>query len=216
MKEEIKVWDIWIRLFHWTLVSLILFSWLSAELGGNWMIWHTQAGFITAGLIVFRILWGFMGSSRARFASFVRRPKIVADYLRDSDKKTYLGHNPLGAIGVVVLIVLISLQVITGLFSNDDIFIEGPLAQFISYDTSLAITDAHELIFKLLMINIAIHVGAVIFYQRIKKQPLIQAMFHGRKPANNSADLTQFAPLASILTALAIAAGVSIWLFSIG
>lgn len=213
VKEDVKVWDIWVRIFHWGLVALILFSWLSAELGGNWMIWHTQAGFLTAGLIIFRLIWGFIGSSRARFNRFVKGPKAISDYARGLDNKHYLGHNPLGALGVVILLTLISLQVITGLFSNDDIFIEGPLAHLVSYDTSLALTDIHELIFNLIMLTVALHILAVVFYQRIRKQPLIQAMIHGRKPAIDTAKPTRFAPNWAVLAALTSSMAATVFLF---
>ena len=213
MKKEVHVWDIWIRLFHWTLVALILFSWLSAELGGIWMEWHTQAGSITAGLIVFRILWGLFGSWSARFATFVRGPKAVLRYLKREDNAEYLSHNPLGGWGVVALLTLITLQVLTGLFSNDDIFIEGPLAYLIDYDTSIAITGIHELIFKLLMLTIILHLAGVAFHQRVCKEKLIQAMFHGRKARKSETLLPQPSrPTALLVLALAAAIGISAWL----
>ena len=214
MKRDFKVWDIWVRLFHWTLVALIGFSWLSAELGGNWMIWHTQAGFVTAGLILFRLVWGFAGSWSARFKTFVKSPSQVIAYLKGEDKSEHLSHNPLGALGVLALISLVTLQVITGLFSNDDIFIEGPLAHLISYDLSLEITDLHEGVFNLLLAIVALHVAAVLYHQKIRKEPLIQAMLHGRKPAQTPpAELKT--PVVALLVALTTGLGLSLWLFSL-
>lgn len=215
MKNEIKVWDIWVRIFHWSLVLLILFSWLSAELGGNWMEWHTQAGFVTAGLITFRIIWGFWGSWSARFSAFLTSPKQVLRYLKREDRSEYLSHNPLGGWGVAALIMLISLQVITGLFSNDDIFIEGPLAQFVSYDTSLAITEIHEALFKLLVLLIVTHLAGVFFHQRVCKERLIQAMFHGRKLTESVASVPKLkTPLVALVIALGAAVALSVWLFN--
>lgn len=218
MKTEVKVWDIWVRLFHWSLVGLILFSWLSAELGGNWMIWHTQAGFITAGLISFRLIWGFFGSWSARFSAFVKGPRQVLNYLRGKDSTEHLSHNPLGALGVLALLALIAAQVITGLFSNDDIFIEGPLASMISYDLSLAITEVHEGIFNLLMLVIGVHLAGVFFHQKLRGERLIQAMFHGRKAvsdaiANRAPKLKT--PIIALFVALAIGISISSWLFNI-
>ena len=218
MRSEVKVWDIWVRLFHWLLVGLILFSWLSAELGGNWMIWHTQAGFITAGLIIFRLIWGFWGSWSARFSAFVKTPKQVLRYIKGEDSNEYLSHNPLGALGVIGLIALVSAQVLTGLFSNDDIFIEGPLASLVSYDTSLAITEIHETLFNLLVAAVCVHLAGVLFHQKFKKEPLIQAMLHGRKPkpVDMQAQTPELkTPTLALLIALAAGIGLSLWLFSI-
>lgn len=215
MKKEVAVWDIWIRIFHWTLVALIGFSWLSAELGGNWMIWHTQAGFVTAGLIIFRLIWGLAGSWSARFSHFIRSPKQIISYLKGEDKTEHLSHNPLGALGVVAILLLIALQVVTGLFSNDDIFIEGPFAYLVSYETSLDITEIHETLFNLLMLILAMHIGAVIYHQKIRKEPLIQSMFHGRKPSRQSAPELK-TPVATLMVALALGIGVAAWLLSQG
>ena len=215
MKKEVAVWDIWVRLFHWTLVALIGFSWLSAELGGNWMIWHTQAGFITAGLIIFRVIWGVAGSWSARFSQFVRSPKQVMAYIKGEDKSEHLSHNPLGALGVLAILLLVALQVLTGLFSNDDIFIEGPLAHLISYDLSLEITEIHEAVFNLLLLVVATHILAVLYHQKIRKEPLIQSMLHGRKPSSLAVTESK-TPIAALIIALAIGAGISLWLFSLG
>jgi len=214
LKQEVAVWDIWVRLFHWTLVGLIGFSWLSSELGGNWMIWHTQAGFITAGLIVFRIVWGVAGSWSARFSNFVKPPRQVIAYVKGADKKEHLSHNPLGALSVVAILLLIALQVMTGLFANDDIFIEGPFAHLVSYERSLDITEVHETLFNLLIAVLALHIAAVLFHQVIRKEPLIQSMLHGRKPSPNK--VTAKKPTtAALIIALASGASVSLWLFSL-
>lgn len=216
MSREIKVWDIWVRLFHWLLVLLILFNWLSAELGDVWMEWHIRAGFLTAGLVVFRLIWGLWGSWSARFSAFVKAPKQILRYIQGEDNTHYLSHNPLGGIGVVALLGLILAQVITGLFSNDDILIEGPFASLISYDASLLMTDVHEAIFNLLMIVIVIHLAGVLFHQTIRREPLIQAMIHGRKPLNPT-DKGQDRPLKVPFFALVLALGggvtLTYWLF---
>jgi len=215
LKHEVAVWDIWVRLFHWTLVALIGFSWLSAELGGNWMIWHTQSGFITAGLIIFRVIWGVAGSWSARFSQFVKPPKQVIAYVKGEDKNEHLSHNPLGALGVLAILLLVSIQVITGLFSNDDIFIEGPLAHLVSYDLSLEITEIHEAVFNLLLLVIAIHIAAVLYHQKIRKERIVQSMFHGRKPSAFAATEMK-TPTVALIVALTVGAGISLWLFSLG
>jgi cytochrome b len=186
-KKIITIWDLGTRLFHWLLVMLFGLSWLSAELGGNWMIWHTRLGFLAAGLITFRIIWGFIGSDSSRFAHFVKRPSTVIAYLKGGGQRAYNTHNPAGALSVIALIGLMSLQVTTGLFSNDDIFIEGPLAYLISYDAQLEMTELHEMIFNLLILFIALHVAAIAWYQRFKGEKLVQAMLHGKKESEEAA-----------------------------
>ncbi|NRP46450.1 MULTISPECIES: cytochrome b/b6 domain-containing protein [unclassified Marinobacterium] len=186
-KKIVTVWDLSTRLFHWLLVVLFGLSWLSAELGGNWMIWHTRLGFLAAGLITFRIIWGVIGSDSSRFSQFVKRPSSVIAYLKGEGQRDYNTHNPAGALSVIALLGLISLQVTTGLFSNDDIFIEGPLAYLISYDAQLAMTELHEAVFNLLMLFIALHLAAIVWYQRFKGEKLVQAMLHGRKESEEEA-----------------------------
>ncbi len=186
-KKIVTVWDLSTRLFHWLLVVLFGLSWLSAELGGNWMIWHTRFGFVTAGLILFRIIWGFVGSESSRFTQFIKGPRKVLAYLKGEDQKEYNTHNPAGALSVIALLGLISLQVVTGLFSNDDIFIEGPLAYLISYDAQLEMTELHEMVFNLLILFVALHLAAIVWYQRFKGEKLVQAMLHGRKESEEEA-----------------------------
>ena len=186
-KKIIIIWDLSTRLFHWLLVVLFGLSWLSAELGGNWMIWHTRFGFLAAGLITFRVIWGLIGSDSSRFTYFVKSPSSVIAYLKGEGQKEYNTHNPAGALSVIALIGLISLQVTTGLFSNDDIFIEGPLAYLISYDAQLEMTELHETVFNLLILLVALHVAAIIWYQRFKGEKLVQAMLHGKKKSGEVA-----------------------------
>ena len=205
-KKIVIIWDLSTRLFHWLLVVLFGLSWLSAELGGNWMIWHTRFGFLAAGLITFRVIWGFIGSDSSRFAYFVKSPSNILAYLKGEGQKEYNTHNPAGALNVITLIGLIALQVTTGLFSNDDIFIEGPLAYLISYDAQLEMTDLHETIFNLLILFVALHLAAIIWYQRFKGEKLVQAMVHGKKESKEEAPKQR----SGIPLFIAITAGTSV------
>ena len=214
MDKKVVIWDIGTRLFHWLLVVSILFSWVSAELGGNWMIWHTKSGYFIAGLLIFRIIWGFIGSGPSRFSSFIKGPKAVINYLSGKDKTRYLTHNPAGALSVLALISITLLMVITGLFGNDDIFIEGPLAYLISYENQLISTELHHILFKVLMLVIVTHLLAIAWYQRVKGEVLIKPMIDGYKDSEESAPrLVTGAPL---YFALATAAAVVVWLFIVG
>ncbi len=142
------VWDLPIRLFHWLLAALIAFSWWSVEYDHT--SWHIWSGCAILTLLIFRLLWGFVGSSTARFSSFIRGPRAVVDYLRG--KWTGTGHTPLGALSVVALLLAVSVQVGLGLFSEDEdgIFM-GPLAKQVSSDTSDKVRDIHALWFYVVL-----------------------------------------------------------------
>jgi cytochrome b len=174
----VRIWDAPTRLFHWTLVALIAFSWWSAK--QEQFDWHIWSGIAVLTLIVFRLLWGFFGSSTARFSSFVRGPKTVLAYLRDPKSWRSAGHTPLGALGAMTLLGLIALQVGLGLFSTDeDGFYEGPLAHLVSIDTSDWARDLHEDAFNILLAFIAVHIAAIIFY-RLRGKALTKPMITGK------------------------------------
>jgi cytochrome b len=200
------VWDIFIRLFHWTLAASILFAWWSGEEGGNWMDWHMQAGYLVLALMLFRLIWGFIGTPHARFRDFVRPPRETLNYARAllaGREAGYLGHNPLGGWMVVVLLVLCLVQAGTGLFATDDIFTEGPLTGLVSSDMASALTRIHKLNFNLLLAAVALHLAGVIYHQRFKREPLVQGMIHGRKPVTDAATVPaagRIQPVPALLT----------------
>lgn len=217
------VWDIFIRLFHWILAASILFAWWSVEQGGNWMDWHMRAGYLVLALILFRLIWGFIGSSHARFADFVRSPGATLNYARAllaRREPHYSGHNPLGGWMVVVLLLLCLVQAGTGLFTTDDIFIEGPLNSLVSSDLADTLTSIHRFNFNLLQAAVALHLAGVIFHQVFKREPLVQAMIHGHKPAITGEDGTKtrsvrVSPLRALLSLLP-AAALFVFLYWIG
>ena len=173
------VWDLPIRLFHWLLAALILFSWWSIE--NHQTEWHMWSGFAILTLLVFRLLWGLFGSSTARFANFVRGPAVVRDYLRDNSSWRFAGHSPLGALSVVALLAAVAVQVGLGLVSVDeDGLNEGPLAQLVSLDFAEEARDLHEDFFNVLVALIAVHIAAVVYYRFVEGKRLTGAMFTGR------------------------------------
>ena len=173
------VWDFPTRLFHWTLVALIAFSWWSAEEEHlDWLIW---SGIAVLTLLVFRILWGFVGSSTARFANFVRGPRGIVDYLRDMKGWRPVGHTPLGALSVLAMVGAIAVQVGLGLFAIDkDGLHEGPLAYLISFDAAEGVADFHEDWFNVILVLIGLHVAALLFYRLALGKKLIGPMLTGR------------------------------------
>ena len=196
--RRVVAWDLPTRLFHWALVACIAVSWVSIETDRTDL--HVQAGYVALGLIVFRILWGIVGSRTARFADFVRWPGAALAYLRDTfagRARRSLGHNPAGGWSVVLLLGLVGTQATLGLFANDDIFTEGPLAKYVSGATSDLATDIHETLFNVLLAFIALHVAVVIAY-RLKGENLIAPMITGRKtwdPQKDGEARQRLAPL---------------------
>lgn len=176
---KLAVWDLPTRLFHWVLVGLIGFSWWTGEQGHEDL--HMYSGFAVLTFLIFRLLWGVFGSSTARFSSFVRGPRAVTEYLGRMKSWPDIGHTPLGALGVLALLVMLFLQVGTGLIqTDDDGLVEGPLAPLVSYDTAEVAHDLHETTFNLLLILIALHVAAVIFYRIALGKKLLGPMITGK------------------------------------
>lgn len=209
--RPVRIWDLPTRLFHWGLVALVAFAWVSAELGGSLMDWHMRAGYAVLALVLFRLIWGVIGSRTARFASFVRGPGAVLAYLRTMlrpDAPHHLGHNPAGGAMILVLLAVLALQGGTGLFATDDILTEGPLVRHVSSATASLLTGIHEANFTLLLALVALHVGAALFYLIIKHDNLIRPMITGRRavPAAQVPADDGIAPLGRAVLAFAIAA----------
>ena len=180
----VKIWDLPVRLFHWLLVALFLFSFFSGKMKGNWMEWHMYSGYTILALVVFRILWGFSGGTHARFSSFLAGPAAglrFAKKLLSSSPAHVAGHNPLGGWMVVLLLVSLLLQAGTGLFANDDISIEGPLYKFVSKELSDRLTTIHYYNFNVLFFLAIAHIAAVVFHVFVKKENLVSAMFTGMR-----------------------------------
>ena len=180
MKHEIRVWDLPTRLFHWMLALCIVLGVVFVKIGGNAMQWHAYCGYIALALVLFRIIWGFAGSWHARFAIFVPSPKRLIAYLKGETAEG-LGHNPLGALSVIALLLAVLLQASTGLFADDDIFFQGPLAKYVSNATVAFLTSVHRFNQYIIMALVALHIGAILFYQFYKKESLVAPMITGDK-----------------------------------
>lgn len=178
--RKVLVWDLPVRLFHWTLVILVGLAWYSVKQGGNWMSLHLWCGYGILVLVSFRLLWGVVGSTHARFADFVRGPFTAWRYLRGSAGE-YLGHNPLGGWSVLTLLALLLLQAGSGLFADDEIFTRGPLYHWVGGQISSQLTGFHKLHANILLGFIALHIGAIVFYRLAKGENLLHPMLSGYK-----------------------------------
>jgi cytochrome b len=154
-------------------------SWWTAETGR--LEWHRWSGYGLLGLVLFRIYWGFAGSSTARFGDFVRGPRTIFQYFRGT-WTVAAGHNPLGALSVLLLLGLLLLQIVLGLFAIDVDGIEsGPLSLYVSFDSGRAAAEWHEAVFNVLMTVILLHVIAALYYVLVKRQNLIGGMVTGKR-----------------------------------
>lgn len=207
----VRVWDIPTRLFHWALVALIAFSWWSGEeeLTG----WHMWSGYAVLALLVFRIVWGFVGSSTARFANFVTGPRTIAGYLRNVKGWAGVGHNPLGALSLVAILVILAVQVTTGLFqTDDDGLVEGPLAPLVGYDLAEAAHDLHETSFDVLLVLIGIHVAAILGYRLFLGKDLVGPMLSGRARLRAGIEPLRPAKPWAVLVSVLLAAALTAWI----
>ena len=177
--QRILVWDLPTRIFHWALVVCIVGSFVSVKIGGNAMVWHGRFGVTIVGLLAFRLVWGFIGSTYARFAQFVRGPRAIKDYLQGRWQGE--GHNPLGALSVLAMLSILLLLVATGLFGNYDIAFEGPLYALVGKEVSVRMVGIHRLIEPLTILLVLAHLAAIAFYVRVKKENLIMPMVTGEK-----------------------------------
>ncbi|MEO5971937.1 MAG: cytochrome b/b6 domain-containing protein [Sphingomicrobium sp.] len=207
------VWDLPTRLFHWTLVALIAFSWWSAE--NHHLDWHLWAGLGVISLLLFRLLWGFVGSSTARFASFVRGPRAVVAFLRDEKSWRAAGHTPLGALSVVAILAVVGADAALGLIAADeDGFNQGPLAHLVSIDASDAARELHEMLFNGLLALIILHVAAILYYRLFRRKKLVGPMITGRGELEDGVAPMRPGRWWVAVVCLAIAIGMTRWLIA--
>jgi cytochrome b len=180
LRRNSLVWDLPVRVMHWSLVLAVSGSWATQELEGDWFRYHVWCGYAVLLLVTTRLLWGLVGTRHARFASFLRGPRAIIGYLRGGTQ--YAGHNPLGALMVVALLLMLAVQALTGLFANDQIMNTGPLFGYVSNALSDRLTSIHGQLFDLLLAAIALHVAAAFVYLFLKRENLILPMITGRKP----------------------------------
>jgi len=217
--DKIRVWDLPVRLFHWTLVVLLIVSYFTGRAGGDWMKFHFWSGYAILTLVLFRIAWGFVGSTTARFSHFVKGPVAWLGYLKDLllGRRTFeIGHNPVGGAMVVVLLFAVLIQAVAGLFSADTDMgtVNGPLANLIADKWVDRFTHFHKFWVNVLLILTGVHVLAAIFYLVWKRQNLIGAMFTGRRriddvvASGKPEPILTFASARLALSLLAVAAAI--------
>lgn len=205
--EKKLIWDMPTRLFHWLLVASIVAQYFTAEVLDNAIQWHFYIGYFTLGLILFRVIWGFVGTTYAKFSQFVHGPKATLNYaktLTNKNSTPHAGHNPMGAWMVLALLSLIALQAVSGLFISDDIFSDGPYFSAVSESTQSTMSFIHHNVFNVIIIAVALHIAAIVFYAVFKKQRLVPAMVHGKK-ATTAPGISSSKLLVALVVALLVA-----------
>jgi cytochrome b len=215
---RVRVWDLPTRLLHWALVLSIGGSLVTGMVGGSAMVWHLRLGQAALGLLLFRLLWGVVGGRWSRFASFPLSPRALKAYLQGrNDPALSTGHSPLGSLSVLGFLALLTVQVGSGLLSNDDIAFSGPLSHLVSNATVATATGFHKTWGKLLVLAwVLLHLVALIVYAR-RGRKLVPAMVHGDKTLDEPMPGSRDDRLSRLGAALLLAAclAASAWVFSL-
>ena len=183
-----RVWDLPLRLAHWAIAIAVTGAFATHYAGTEWFPWHRACGYAVVVLAAFRIVWGFVGTRHARFASFVRGPRAITGFLTGRGPEVHPGHNPLGALSVLALLASLAVQGVTGLYANDEIANTGPFYGWISPATSNRLTAMHAWNSNLLIGLVVLHLAAIAWYGLVRRRPLVRAMLDGRRPAAEVAE----------------------------
>jgi cytochrome b len=217
--HPVRVWDLPTRVFHWLLVLCVLGLFVTGKIGGEAMPWHARFGYAAGALLLFRWIWAFVGGRWSRFTSFIPTPSSVLRHLRRTDEPAAIGHNPLGAISVLAMLVFLLAQVSTGLFSVTLEDFAGPLNPLISESTGKAITRYHRSIGQAVILGlVALHLCAIAYYRIARRLDLIGPMIHGDKqmipdvPASRDDARTRWLALALFVVCSAFMG----WISSLG
>jgi cytochrome b len=187
--RSVPVWDFPTRIFHWTLAVAVVTSYLTGEEEGVWFVVHTVSGYTVALLLVFRLVWGFVGSAHSRFSDFVYSGRSVNDYakqLLQFNPPRFVGHNPLGGLMVILMLLVLAGTVATGLLSGDKDGGSGILLPLIAAPGGEGLAEIHEFFGNFIMILAAIHVLAVVVDWFLTKENLVKAMITGRKDLDDT------------------------------
>lgn len=217
---SVRIWDLPTRLFHWLLVAFVTGLVITGHVGGNAMVWHFRLGQAVLVLLLFRVVWGFVGGHWSRWRRLPAGPAKVLSYLRTpSSGHTWPGHNPLGSWSLLFMLSWLMLQVGTGLISDDEIAYAGPLTSLVSGTLVSAATAWHKGTGKIgLLALVLLHVLAIVWYRVRKSQALIPAMVHGDKllPASTPASRDGSGSRILALAVLGICIGMVRWIVSVG
>mgnify|MGYP000004598189 FL=1 len=216
----VRIWDLPTRLFHWLLAACVIGLVVTGNVGGNAMVWHFRLGYTVLTLVLFRIVWGFLGGHWSRWTQFFLAPVHVLSYLRGTQvRPPWTGHNPIGSWSVLLMLGWLLLQVSTGLVSDDEIANAGPLTALVSGATVSAATAWHKGVGKLVLILLVLgHVTAIVWYRMRKGQSLVPAMVHGDKALTETVTPSRDGLPQRVLAVLLVLASAAFvrWLVGLG
>jgi cytochrome b len=208
---RVRIWDLPTRLFHWAIVLLVPALWWTHQI--DRLDLHILLGEVMLGLVLFRLIWGVIGGSTARFANFLRGPGQVFGYLRGRAPAGF-GHNPLGGWSVAAMLLVLATQVGLGLFvSDEDGLNTGPLSHLVSYESARTLADRHETMFYVLLALIVVHIAAIVYYLAVKRDNLVTPMLTGKRVAAANGAAMAGASLRRFVAAVALAGGLT-WIIS--
>ncbi len=217
-----RVWDLPTRVFHWALALLVAALVITGKVGGNALEWHLRFGHLVLALLAFRLVWGIVGGHWSRFVNFVYAPSTLVAYLRGErgpSGRWEAGHSPTGALSVFAMLLLLIVQVLTGLVADDEIATTGPLYRFVSSATSARATAWHAEVGSWLIIALVVlHVAAIVYYASVKKQRLLPPMLHGDKPLHAALEASRDDAVSRVtaLAVLALSIALAGWVWSLG
>ena len=208
--HRILAWDAPVRLFHWALATLVVFSFVTGKVGGYWLEWHMRSGYTILALLLFRLAWGLVGSDTARFASFVRGPGAAVEYARSVAARTHrrvLGHNPLGGWAVLAMLAALLLQAVSGLFVDDEIATRGPLVVKAPESVVGRMSALHSVNEWVVVGLVALHLAAILTYRFAFRVDLVGPMVTGymEMPAGTAPPARRPAWMAVVLMAFSAA-----------
>ena len=219
MLRKVRVWDLPTRIFHWSLALAVTALAISGLIGGNAMVWHFRFGYCVLALLMFRLVWGFVGGRWSRFGAFVYAPQSVILYLKGQGRPEHsVGHSPVGAASVFAMLAVLVAQVTSGLLSDDEIASAGPLTRFVSNATVSLATNYHKNIGKWLLLALVVaHITAIFFYLW-RKHNLLGAMLHGDKTLVSTVDASRDDAASRVAAAivLCVCAALTAWVASMG
>ena len=216
-EQKYLIWDLPLRIFHWLLVISIGASWYTSKQDNGLIDYHLLLGYFTLGLIIFRIVWGFLGTTHARFLNIIPSLGKLIAYIQSFKQPKpihYAGHNPLGSLMVFFMLTTIFLQAVSGLVMNDDVFTSAPYYGEFNKNIESILVTIHRNGFNVILGAIVLHISAVIFYERVKKQALIASMITGKKAASqvNKKDSISHSKIGLAILISLIVAGFVYWL----
>lgn len=214
---RVRVWDLPTRIFHWALALAVIGQITTGLLGA--MEWHFRIGYLVLALLLFRLVWGFVGGRWSRFASFLHSPATLRAYLRgESHPDLQVGHTPLGALSVYAMLIFLVAQVATGLMSDDEVSAQGPLTRFVSSATvNLASTWHGAIGAWVILALVLLHLLAIVFYVAVRRQHLVGPMVSGDKLLSHEARPSHDGAGARLLALLifALCAAFAYWISSL-